>query len=402
MPIVTLTANPAIVDPGGSTTITLRVSRTNGNTGGFYLTSYGLGAFTHLSGTRPEGNPSEAVHSAVRTATTGDVAWMMRWTAPATKGSVDFEAWGVSGNGNDAKSGDDQGTARLSLAIGCGEGVMAYVDRDGDGWGITALTTRACEIGTGFATKGGDCDDNTKLSNPAMPEICNFYDDNCDGKVNEGLPIVTIYRDDDGDGHGARGTTDTRMGCGNTVGYATTNDDCDDRNRDISPKAMETCNNRDDDCDGMVDDGARAVCGIGWCARRAPTCDPQSCMPGSPLPETCNGLDDDCDGMVDDGELCGGGKTCHLAECLTREQAADAAAASNRERPPEAAEADGGMVMDARRAGTPGTPDPEDDELGGRREAGGCSVGAGGAASNTFAFSCALFTLALLLRRRRR
>ena len=54
------------------------------------------------------------------------------------------------------------------------------------------------------------------------------------------------------------------------------------------PPALETCNNEDDDCDGVVDDGLS--CG-------------NACVPTG---ETCNGVDDDCDGLIDEGNFCGG------------------------------------------------------------------------------------------------
>ena len=53
--------------------------------------------------------------------------------------------------------------------------------------------------------------------------------------------------------------------------------------------AFETCNNLDDDCDGLADDGLS--CG-------------GACVPAA---ETCNGVDDDCDGLIDEGSFCGGG-----------------------------------------------------------------------------------------------
>jgi hypothetical protein len=67
----------------------------------------------------------------------------------------------------------------------------------------------------------------------------------------------------------------------------------------------EICNNVDDDCDGMTDEGlAPLTCGVGACARTVAACVggiPQTCVPGAPATETCNNVDDDCDGMVDEG-----------------------------------------------------------------------------------------------------
>ncbi len=76
--------------------------------------------------------------------------------------------------------------------------------------------------------------------------------------------------------------------------------------------AMETCNNIDEDCNGMVDDGVMRGCyfgppmtdGVGICRSGM-----QSCSAGMwgtctgqvvPGTEDCNGRDDDCNGVVDD------------------------------------------------------------------------------------------------------
>lgn len=75
----------------------------------------------------------------------------------------------------------------------------------------------------------------------------------------------------------------------------------------------ESCNNRDDDCDGRVDDGLSRSCytgpagtsGRGVCRAGTQTCAAgawRACT-GQTLPraEACNRADDDCDGRVDDG-----------------------------------------------------------------------------------------------------
>src|SRR2546421_1045234 len=266
-PMVAITADPMSLDPGGSTMITVHVSRTNGPVAGFYLTSNKVGTFALVGGPIRLVSPTEATHTAPNSAgPPNEVTFTLRWTAPATKGSVDFQVYAISGNGNNASSGDADGAARFSLTYGC-PGITAYADHDGDGFGRDSETTRVCEMGPGVAAKGGDCDDNNAEIFPGHPEVCNYSDDNCDGQINEGLPMVMVYRDADGDGYGARNTTDTKMGCGTMGGYSATHDDCNDEDRNIHPGAPELCDGIDNDCNGRVDDGARKTCGLGWCRR---------------------------------------------------------------------------------------------------------------------------------------
>jgi hypothetical protein len=98
--------------------------------------------------------------------------------------------------------------------------------------------------------------------------------------------------DMDGDGYGS--------------GASCRGPDCDDRNRDAHPGAAEVCNNVDDNCNGMTDDGlGTSMCGTGACARTVNNCEggmPRTCTPGVPVAESCNGMDDDCDGMTDENQ----------------------------------------------------------------------------------------------------
>jgi len=79
--------------------------------------------------------------------------------------------------------------------------------------------------------------------------------------------------------------------------------------------STEVCDNIDNDCDGVTDEGFSGLgdscsAGVGACQQPGVlVCDPGnpagppicSATPGVPGSESCNGIDDDCDGVVDNG-----------------------------------------------------------------------------------------------------
>lgn len=372
VPTVSITANPSTFSPGAQVTLTVTIQAINGGNGGLYLRSNGVGTFAVISGqgTRLI-NANEVVHSGSRAASGGSVTFQVRWTAPNTPGGVDLEAHGLSGNANGNATGDNAGYAKLSLVWGCA-GTMYFRDMDLDGVGSTASgTTLNCTTPAGFSLTDGDCNDNNELVYPGRAEACNGRDDDCDNQIDEGLSNVTTYKDDDGDGFGRNDVTQT--GCGSGSGWASIGNDCDDTLKTTFPGATETCNLKDDDCDGQVDDGARIICGVGWCRRYGPTCDVAQCKPGTPITESCNGLDDDCNGSADDGpDLCPAGQLCEVAVCVVAPASGTGGGSGG-----GSSEADGGVAR---------KPLPE---------ANGCDVAGGVIAA------LALMTLAALRRSRR-
>ncbi|MBI2061663.1 MAG: hypothetical protein HYT87_18135 [Nitrospirae bacterium] len=88
--------------------------------------------------------------------------------------------------------------------------------------------------------------------------------------------------------------------------------DCDDSNCDINPGASERCNDIDDDCDSAIDEtfpdkGKGCSAGIGECKKDGVNvCNSEhtgvvcNAKPGDPTPEECDNKDNDCDGLVDD------------------------------------------------------------------------------------------------------
>jgi hypothetical protein len=185
----------------------------------------------------------------------------------------------------------------------CDPDTYGFRDSDGDGY----PDARCCN----GLTCGDDCNDMRPGVNPAVPEVCNDVDDDCDGTTDEDL-LVMVYTDADRDGFGAGRPT---PGCPGAPGTVTNGDDCDDDRASTNPAAMEACDGTaDDDCDGTVDEGCACVTGatrscgsdVGECVAGTQSCIGGawgSCTAVVPATETCNGLDDDCDGDSDEGLL---------------------------------------------------------------------------------------------------
>jgi len=315
-PTVSITPDLATINPGQLVNLTVSISPTNGNTAGFYIEANTGKLSVVDSGTKVLGNG--VTHSAARKGSGGAIAFKVGWTAPATPGGVDFYAWANSANGDGSSRGDAEGTAFFSAAYGCA-GSKFYHDYDGDGVGAESSGyTIACSQPQYYSAKLGDCNDNDPKIFTGNPEVCDGKDNNCDGKADEGLPITAYCTDADFDGHGVTGKA-TVMGCGVSKGFGLCDNDCDDADPTIYPGAAELCNNKDDNCNSRVDENARVVCGAGWCARYADGCT-SSCTPGLPRVEECNDFDDDCDGVKDNGTdlaLCGKpGLQCKEGYCV--------------------------------------------------------------------------------------
>jgi hypothetical protein len=223
---------------------------------------------------------------AVGTQTCTDGAWgaatgEVQPTLEVCDGSVDEDCDGVVDNGCACINGQVQG---------CYTGPAGTA-----GLGACAPGLMTCSSGAYGACTG-----------EVVPtvELCNSTDDNCDGQVDEGNP-----------GGGSACSTGKQGACAaGAVACVNGTFECQDT---VTPTA-ESCNSVDDNCDGQVDEGNPG--GGSTCATGQPgVCElgTVSCVNGGyacvqnvqPSAESCNGRDDNCDGVVDNGNP-GGGLSC--------------------------------------------------------------------------------------------
>lgn len=192
----------------------------------------------------------------------------------------------------------------------CEAPTALYRDVDGDGFGDPNEVSAGCKR-AGFSERAEDCDDSNPDMHPEAPEQCNDLDDDCDGVVDDDPEIVTWYRDLDEDGFGD-GDVETES-CLRPEGYVSNAADCEDDDRAVSPTAPELCNERDDNCNGVTDDGPGMECALGdvvACTTECGTVGTAACTAEclvsaacNPPIETCNFIDDDCDGVTDEALL---------------------------------------------------------------------------------------------------
>jgi len=170
-------------------------------------------------------------------------------------GAVHPEAVEICANGKDD---DCDGETDEAGCQGC---INYYKDKDNDTYGVTGdVQCLGNPVPPYTATVGGDCDDLDARRNPGATEDCNNIDDNCNGQTDEGL----------------QRQCQTMCGSGKEVCVAGQWQECD------APKPIECMNYQRCEIEPMC----VSVC------------------PSAPQ-ETCNGKDDDCDGLTDEDDVCG-------------------------------------------------------------------------------------------------
>lgn len=138
------------------------------------------------------------------------------------------------------------------------------------------------------------------------PQVSTGAAEVCDGKDNDCNGLV----DDGGVCDGCTDADGDGRGAGCTAGP-----DCDDSDPERFDDAPEACDGKDNDCDDQIDEDfeldATCSAGMGVCAADGVTaCNPDGTATvcdadvGTPQTEVCDQLDNDCNGEVDDGLNC--------------------------------------------------------------------------------------------------
>ena len=147
--------------------------------------------------------------------------------------------------------------------------------------------------GDGVSAQEGDCGPGDPEVGPAMAELCDGRDNNCDGDIDEGLG-TPWFVDGDGDGFGGAAAATS---CFAPAGSAAQDGDCDDEDAAVNPAARELCTDELDwNCDGVA--GATDGDEDGVAACEDCDDDDDSSYPGAA--ELCDDVDNNCDGAVDD------------------------------------------------------------------------------------------------------
>jgi large repetitive protein len=224
----------------------------------------------------------------------------------------------------------------------CDDLDLCYLDVDDDGIGGTGtalsgdLTCTETDQQTGFplSSDSHDCDDSKSDVFPGASEVCDGYDNNCDGSIDFGDEELEgdtdFFPDGDSDGYGSPDELAV-VACSDSVvdGYVTNSDDCNDADGDISPNGKEICDEIDNNCNGLTDNDDLSELepveyyqdfdhdfeGSPYSSIFSASCTPPANHSANNLDcndynnainsaadEICDGIDNDCDDLTDEDD----------------------------------------------------------------------------------------------------
>lgn len=222
--------------PGDVVTITFTVTTVDSSQTAAGMNVSASGG-TLAAGTNTQLSSSEITHASRTTMSSSVATFTFDWTAPSTEDTYSFYGVGNAVNANGSSGTGDGWDLATDITI---EVIDPCNDADGDGY-------TDCD---------GDCDEDDATINPGATELCDGIDQNCDDLIDNGVSYYDWFPDGDGDGYGDSSGTAVYDCISPEGDYAPNGDDCDDDDDLISPDASETCDGIDEDCDGVIDNGA--------------------------------------------------------------------------------------------------------------------------------------------------
>lgn len=200
-----------------------------------------------------------------------------------------------------------------------------FIDADDDGFGSIDSLIETCSdmAPPGFIGNADDCDDTNPMIHPNAIEICDSIDNNCNNMIDDGIQFYTFYFDSDEDGFGTPDSLVETCNENLPMGFVENNLDCDDTNAMVNPDSPEVCDNIDNDCNTLVDDGlpqfqfyldadqdtfGNPDSTVQTCFFQAPTgyvmnnddCDDSNFEINPDAIEIIDSLDNDCNTFIDD------------------------------------------------------------------------------------------------------
>lgn len=201
----------------------------------------------------------------------------------------------------------------------CNPETFGKKDSDDDGFFDANCCNAASDAAGADKRCGDDCDDLKASVNKHAAEICDLYDNDCDGKTDEGVS-VSQYPDRDHDGHGKNGGNAVKH-CPGTVGFSLYQDDCDDGDPEVFEGQFEICDGKDNNCEHGADEvaedapwfvdadgdqfGDAASTPVYSCTPipdrvlANSDCDDDDAAVNPAAAELCDGIDNDCSGKRD-------------------------------------------------------------------------------------------------------